>query len=308
LTRQAVATLRPLIQRVVDDLLDRVEADGHMDVIADLAYPLPAGVIGELLGVPASDRDQLKKWSDEFVGFFKSVPSQTTIDDYRRADQAAQELERYFRGVLARRRGHDANGLLDALARAEDAGDRLSGQELAANAILILHAGHETTTHLIGNGLLALLRHPDQFQKLCANLDLVPSAIEESLRFDSPLQLTYRMASQDFKLGGKPIRRGQVVHLVLAAANRDPAQFSNADELDVGRSPNEHVAFGHGPHYCLGAYLARLEAQIAVESVLQRFPIIRLGPGPFEHQEHFILRGLKSLPVRWSDAGKAASA
>jgi cytochrome P450 len=303
-TPRAVEILRPFIQRLVDGFLDRVQGRGGMDVIRDLAFPLPGTVIGELLGVPAADRNQLKTWSDEFVGFFKTVPSQTSLEDYRRADQAARDLGRYFRDALDRHRGGPTGGLLAALAGAEDRGDRLSAEELAANATLLLHAGHETTTHLIGNGLLALLRHPDQLRRLRAEPGLVPTAVEEFLRYDSPVQLTYRIAREDFDFAGKPIREGQVVHLVLAAANRDPAQFPDPDRLDVARSPNAHVAFGHGHHYCLGAHLARLEALVAFQTLLQRFPTLRLGGGPVEHQEHYILRGLKSLPVAWSDAAR----
>jgi cytochrome P450 len=300
-TPQAVETLRPLVRRLVNGFLDRVRGHGHMDVIPDLAFPLPGTVIGELLGVPAEDLGRLKKWSDEFVGFFKTVPSQTSLEDYRRADRAARELGDYFQAVLVRHRGGPAGGLLDVLAKAEEGGDRLSAEELSANATLLLHAGHETTTHLIGNGLLALLRHPDQFRRLRAEPGLIPTAVEEFLRYDSPVQLTYRMAGEDFEFGGKPIRKGQVVHLVLAAANRDPAQFPDPDRLDVGRTPNRHVAFGHGHHYCLGAFLARLEAQVAFEALLERFPTLRLAGGPVEHQEHYILRGLKSLPLAWTD-------
>jgi pimeloyl-[acyl-carrier protein] synthase len=148
------------------------------------------------------------------------------------------------------------------------------------------------------------LRHPDQLRRLRAEPGLVPTAVEEFLRYDSPVQLTYRMAREDFAFAGRPIRKGQVVHLVLGAANRDPAQFPDPDRLDVGRTPNQHVAFGHGHHYCLGAWLARLEAQVAFQTLLHRFPTLRLADGPVEHQEHYFLRGLKSLPVSWSDKGR----
>jgi pimeloyl-[acyl-carrier protein] synthase len=293
----AIESLRPMVQRLVDGFLDRIQAQGSMDVIWDLAYPLPGTVIGELLGVPATDRDQLKKWSDEFVGFFKTVPSQTSEEDYRRSHRAARELGDYFRGVLSRSQG--SAGLLGALARAEEEGDRLSAEELSANATLLLHAGHETTTHLIGNGLLALLQHPGELQRLRDESGLIPTAVEEFLRFDSPVQLTYRRAREDFELAGRPIRKGQVVHLVLAAANRDPAHFPDPDRLDVGRTPNKHLAFGHGHHFCLGAWLARLEAQVAFETLLRRCSGLRLTEGPVEYQENYILRGLKSLPVAW---------
>jgi cytochrome P450 len=298
-TPHAVEALRPLVQRLVDGFLDRVQAQGCMDVIRDLAYPLPGTVIGQLLGVPTADLGRLKAWSDDFVGFFKTVPSQTSLEDYGRSDRAARELSSYFRNVLAGHQGRPQEGILDALARAEEAGDRLSPEELSANAILLLHAGHETTTHLIGNGLLALLRNPDQLRRLRADPALVPTAVDEFLRYDSPVQLTYRMAREDFTFAGRAIRAGQVVHLVLGAANRDPAQFPNPDRLDVGRTPNAHVAFGHGHHYCLGAWLARLEAQVTFQTLLHRFPSLQLEGGPLQNQENYILRGLKSLPVSW---------
>jgi cytochrome P450 len=301
-TPHAIEALRPLVQRLVDELLDRVRGQGRMDVIRDLAYPLPGRVIGELLGVPAADLGRLKKWSDEFVGFFKTVPSQTSLRDYRHSDLAARELSTYFESVLSGSRGRASDGLLQALARAEDAGDRLRPEELWANAILLLHAGHETTTHLIGNGLLALLQNPDQLHRLRANSSLIPTAVEEFLRYDSPVQLTYRMARENFAFAGREIRTGQIVHLVLGSANRDPSRFADPDRLDIGRSPNVHVAFGHGHHFCLGAWLARLEAQVALQTLLHQFPTLRLE-GSVEHQEHYILRGLKSLPVSWRVPG-----
>jgi cytochrome P450 len=264
-----------------------------MDVIRDLAFPLPGTVIVELLGVPMEDRQRLKAWSDTFVGFFKSVPSATTADDYRRSFQAAEELGDYYRGALAAGSG----GLLRALAEAEVNGDRLSEREWSANATLLLHAGHETTTNLIGNGLLALLRHPEQWQLLREQPALVPAAVEEMLRYDSPVQVTNRRATEDFELGHKPIRRDQVVHMVLGAANRDPDHFAKPDRLDITRSPNKHLSFGHGQHFCLGAPLARLEAEVVFATLLRRFPALRLKSEAPRWQENFVLRGLQTLPV-----------
>jgi cytochrome P450 len=295
-TPHVIEALGPHIQTLVDQFLDRVQGQGGMDVIGDLAFPLPGTVIGELLGVPSADRDQLKRWSDIFVGFFKTVPSETTREEYRRSYEAAIELGDYYRSVIAGRRG-DERGLLGALRRAEEGGTRLTEEELSANATLLLHAGHETTTNLIGNGLLALIRNPDQLHKLRQEPGLIPSAVEELLRFDSPVQFTYRRAREDFQIDGKPLRRGQIVHLVLGAANRDPAQFPDPDRLDITRSPNHHVSFGYGHHFCLGAPLARLEAQIAIRTLVQRFPALRLGDETLEYQNNFVLRGLKALPV-----------
>jgi cytochrome P450 len=294
-TPHVVETLSPHIEALVHQFLDRVAGQGRMDVIRDLAFPLPGTVTGELLGAPAADRAQLKRWSDTFVGFFRTVPSDATFDAYRQSAQAATELGTYFRSVLAGQRG-TSRGLLGALEQADTVGDRLSDLELSANATLLLHAGHETTTHLIGNGLLALLRHPGQLHKLQNDPSLLPTAVEEFLRYDSPVQFTYRVAAADFELGNKAIRKGQIVHLMIAAANRDPAHFREPDCLDVTRAPNKHLAFGFGPHFCLGAPLARLEAQIALRTLLQRFPHLRLDGEP-QQQENFVLRGLKSFPI-----------
>jgi cytochrome P450 len=292
-TPHVIEALRPHIQELVDRLLDRVQGQGRMDVIRDLAFPLPGIVIGELLGVPVADRPQLKAWSDTFVGFFKTVPSATTTDEYQRSFQAARELGDYFRRVL------DAGslGLLRALEQAEVDGDRLTEQELSANATLLLHAGHETTTNLIGNGLLALLRHPEQFQLLREQPSLIPGAVEEFLRYDSPVQFTYRRAAEDFELHGQPIRREQVVHMVIAAANRDPDHFIDPDRLNVTRNPNKHLSFGHGQHFCLGASLARLEGEVVFQTLLRRFPKLRLECESPPLQENFVLRGLQSLPA-----------
>jgi cytochrome P450 len=298
-TPHPIEALRAHIQELVDQFLDCVEPQGRMDVIRDLAFPLPGTVIAELLGVPVSDRAQLKQWSDTFVGFFRTVPSEATADDYRRSMQAADELADYYRGILAGRHGTGAGGLLAALANAEVAGDRLKAVELSANLTLLLHAGHETTTHLIGNGLFALLRDAEQLERLRADLSLIPSAVEEFLRYDSVVQFTYRRAREDFDLLGAPVRQGQLVHLLIASANRDPARFKNPDRLDVGRTPNKHLSFGYGAHYCLGAPLARLEAQVAFEALLKRFPALRLETEVPARQENFVLRGLRSLPVVW---------
>lgn len=294
-TPHVVETLRPRIRSLVDQLLDKVQGQSHMDVMRDLAYPLPGTVISELLGVPFSDFAKLKNWSDTFVGFFKTVPSETTTEEYRRSHQAAQELGSYFRAVIAGAQG-DKHRLLGDLDSAREGASRLTPEELSANATLLLHAGLETTTNLIGNGLLALFRSPEQLQALKAEPDLISSAVEEFLRFDSPVQFTYRVAAAEFELHGKRIMPGQIVHLLLAAANRDPAHFPEPDRLDIRRTPNKHLSFGYSHHFCLGAPLARLEAQIAIQTLLRRFPGLRLLAEP-EFRENFVLRGLKSLPV-----------
>jgi cytochrome P450 len=296
-TPHAVEAMRPHIQALVDQFLDRVQPQGRMDVVADLAYPLPVTVIVEMLGVPVEDRERLKRWSDEFVVYFSKSPTQVTPEEYDRAAGAMAAEEDYFRAAVARLRDSAKPSLLGAMARVEEAGDRLTEQELYANANLLLTAGHETTTNLIGNGVLALLRHPGLWEKLRADPALLPGAIEEFLRYDSPVQFTHRLAKEDVAVADKVIRRGQFVYLMLAAANRDPARFPDPDRLDVTRPDNHHVSFGQGPHFCLGAPLARLEALIAFGTLLRRFPALRLATDRLEYRQVFNLHGLQALPV-----------
>lgn len=295
-TPRAVEAMRPRIQAIVDSLLDAAQERGGMDVIADLAYPLPVIVIAEMLGVPPEDRDQFKRWSDDVVTTIEPVLSP---EAQQRAQRASLELAEYFRGIVEVRRREPRDDLLSALIAAEEQGDRLTEDELYATCILLLVAGNETTTNLIGNGMLALLRHPDQLQRLREEPSLLEPAVEEMLRYESPVQLTARVALTDVEVGGRTVGRGQLVLTVLGAANRDPAQFPEPDRFDVARRDNRHLAFGHGIHYCLGAPLARLEAQVAFRSLLARFP--RLEPA-FERPQWrpaVTLRGLATLPVRF---------
>lgn len=296
-TPHVVEAMRPHIQRLVDDFLDRVQPTGRMDVIHDFAFPLPATVIMEMLGIPPDDRDLMKTWSDAFVVFFADHPSNVTTDQYRLALQSMREMVAYFRAAMPRIRSSTHECLLHTMAEAEEKGDRLSEEELYANANLLLIAGHETTTNLIGNGVLALLRNPEQLQKLKSDPSLVANAVEEFLRLVGPIQSTSRIALEDVRLGGKTIRQGQLAFLFLAAANRDPAHFSDADRLDVTRTNHKHVAFGLGHHFCIGAPLARLESQIAFSTLLRRVPKIRLAADRVEYSGLFNIRGLRSLPV-----------
>jgi cytochrome P450 len=296
-TTRAVEAMTANIQRLVDGFLDAVEPRGRMDVIADLAYPLPVTVIAEMLGVPPEDRDRFKHWSDQLAVTANGNPSGLQPKDYRRIAQCYEELSAYFAEVVARRRAQPRNDLLSALAQAEEAGDRLNESELYANATLLLVAGHETTTNLIGNGTLALLRHPDQWQRLKADPSLVPGAVEELLRYDSPVQFTARVLTEDMEIGGKWLQAGQMAQLVLGSANRDPEQFTDPERLDVGRQDVKHLAFGLGSHYCLGAPLARLEARIVFETLLRRFPNLHLDDTHVEFRDNFNLRGLLELPV-----------
>jgi pimeloyl-[acyl-carrier protein] synthase len=296
-TPHAVEAMRPHIQQVVDDLLDKVQDSGRIDLINDLAFALPATIIAEMLGVSPDNIRQLKQWSDKFIIFFNTHPSQISHQEYQTAHQAMQEMVEYFRAALPGIHQQPRPSLLETLFQAEQDGDRLSEEEVFANANLLMVAGHETTTNLIGNGMLSLLRHPDQMEMLRADPSLLSGAIEECLRHDNPVQFTNRVAQEDVVLGDKTIRQGQFVFLFVAAANRDPAHFPDPDRLDITREVHKHLAFGMGPHFCLGAPLARLEARIALETVLRRLANLRLATDALEYREGFNLRGLKSLPL-----------
>jgi cytochrome P450 len=296
-TPRAVDALRPSVEAMVDELLDQLPEQGRFDVIADLAFPLPARVIARLLGLETGELEQLKRWSDDFSAIFGTDPSAVTPEQYQRALQSTHELTTFFRAEFDRRRASPGDDLLSLLVHAEIDGDRLSETELIANANLLLAAGHETTTHLIGNGLLALLRHPDQLQLLLDDPSLIPGAIEEFLRYDGTVQFMYREAGEDLTIGDRSIRKGQLVYLMFAAANRDPARFPDPDRLDVRRRPDVHLAFGHGPHVCLGAALARMEAHVAFTALLRRCSELHLTGEPLEYQDNLELRGLKALPV-----------
>ena len=252
-----------------------------------------------MLGVPPEDIGQLKSWSDEFVVFFGSSPSAITPEQYGRCAAAANAMTRYFQGALERVKKHPEGTLLGAMDEVEQQGERLSAAELFANANLLMVAGHETTTNLIGNGLLALLQNPDQLNRLREDQALLPRAVEEFLRYGNPVQFTNRLALEDLDLGDKRIQKGQMVLLMLAAANRDPEQFPDPDRLDLTRSPNHHFALGQGNHVCLGAPLARLEAQIAFGTLLRRLPGLKLAGEKLEYRENFNFHGLKALPVRF---------
>jgi cytochrome P450 len=250
-----------------------------------------------MLGVPAEDRDHFKQWSDDTTAAVGNLPSNLSPDVLRKSITAMEELQTYFRGIIAQRRAEPRDDLLSALVKAQEEGDRLSDDELLANSVLLLNAGHETTTNLIGNGTLALLRHPDQLRRLRDDPSLIPSGVEEMLRYDSPVQFTTRILKADIELGRKKLKAGQIVLLLLGAANRDPEQFPDPDRLDVGRPDNKHVAFGLGSHFCLGAPLARLEGRLVFEALLRRAPGLRLDGPPPKYRQNFNLRGLESLQV-----------
>ena len=295
-TPRAVEGMRPAIQRITDELLDKAQAEGRMDVIHDLAYPLPILVITEMLGLPAADRLQFKQWSDDLFAILGTVRRHTP-DLLERAARSLTSLTDYVTALSQERRQSPRNDLLSALVAVVEEGERLSQEELAANVNIILSAGHETTSNLIGNGLLALLQHPGEMQSLRDQPTLIASAVEEMLRYDNPVQIAYRSAAEDVEVNGKLIHKGDLVNMVLGAANRDPARFSHPNRFDVARDEGKHLGLGLGIHFCLGAPLLRLEAEIVFTTLLRRFPRLVLAQETFEWQEQPIFRGVKSLEV-----------
>jgi len=299
-TPKAVERLRPMAQLAVDTLLAQVESTGMMDVIADLAYPLPVQVICALLGVPEADRAEFAEWSAALAESLDAL-STHELDVVRRGDAATFGLAAYFRDLVRARRRAPGDDLLSALIAARDGADRLDEDELLATCILLFFAGHETTVNLIGNGVFALLRHPRELQRLLHNPELIGNAVEELLRYDAPLQRTARTVEDDVCIGGTRMPRGQRVLLLLGAANRDSRRFRDPDSLDIGRGDaSHHVSFGGGIHYCIGGPLARLEARVAIESVFRRLRGLRLAEEAPTWRSTLLLRGLRSLPVTFS--------
>jgi hypothetical protein len=292
-TPGVVNALRPKIQAIVDDLLHAAQERGGADLIADLAYPLPVQVIAELVGVPLEDRDSFRTWSLDLVGAFDPARGH---DAMQRGNMAVEAFVHYFRDLITERRARPREDLLSALIAAQDAGDRLSERELLANVIFLFVAGYETTVGLIGNGVLALLRHPDQLAELRGDPALAASAVEELLRYDSPQQTIFWAVTEDVCWGDKVIRPGQEVLIMVGAVNRDPERFEEPDRLDLTRADNRHLAFSHGIHFCLGAPLARAEGQIAIPAVIRRFPNVALAAEP-EWQPTVFIRRLSSLSV-----------
>ncbi len=297
MTPRVLEAMRPRIQAIVTELLDAVQARGEMDVIADLAYPLPAIVIAEMLGAPVESRDRFKMWSHDILGFQGTGrPSEESV---MRAQASLLEMRAFLTTLADERRRSPRQDLLGLLVTAEQDGDRLTEAELLTTCVTLLTAGHETTTNLIGNGMWLLLTHPDQLLLLREHPELMPSAIEEMLRKESPLQRNPRQMAVDLELRGRTLQAGDYVMQVLGAANHDPEQFPDPHRFDITRTPNRHVAFGHGIHFCLGAPLARIEAPIAIGEVLRRLPGLALADPvakPSWLQSGF-LRGLQTLPV-----------
>lgn len=293
-TPRMIEQLRPRIQQITDELLDAVQERGEMDLINDFAYPLPITVISEMLGIPTTTRQQFRTWTQQMVNTGEQPLQEAAIAS------AMGEFLHYIKKLLDEKRAHPGGDLTSNLVQVEENGDTLSESELIAMIFLLIVAGHETTVNLIGNGTLALLQHPDQVQRLQRDISLIPTAIEELLRYTGPVSLSdERWACEDILIYGKVIRKGERVYASLIGANTDPQQFHDPEVLDIARRENQHLAFGKGIHYCLGAPLARLESQIAFGTLFQRLPNLRLASDPAQliWNNNLILRGLRSLPV-----------
>lgn len=307
-TTRAIQGLRPNIQGIVDELLDNVADRGEMDVIRDFAYPLPATVIADMLGVPRVDVDKLKRWSDHLAAFV--LTSRLNPDRYRLAADGIREMTEYFHNLVEERRRNPGGDVTSGLIAAQEKGVHLTADELVASAVLLLFAGHETTTQLIGNGLYGLLTNPDQLADLKANVEdaeLVANAVEEMLRWDGPSLSSVRVMAEDVTLRGKRLRQGDRAFLFNTAANRDPAVFPDPDRFDIRRAEAaRHVTFGYGIHFCIGAPLARLEGRIAFATLMRRFDDLRLASARVEWSDSVITRGLLGLPVSFSPSKQAA--
>jgi cytochrome P450 len=293
-TPRAVQALEGRMTQIVSELLDATTGQGEFDVIDALAYPLPVIIISEMLGVPAEDRERFRHWSDEVVRGLGVA----TIDDLRASIRAGRELNAYLEPIAEARRREPRDDLLSGLLQAEEAGDRLSMDEVFQTVVLLLVAGNETTTKLIGNGLRALLEHPEQFELLRKRPELIDSAVDELLRWDGPVHATGRAAREEFEFQGARIQKGQMVMFGIAGANRDPARFEDPETLDITRQDNPHLSFGHGLHFCLGSALARLEARSALSGLIERYPTLKLATEKPVWGPNVVLRGLAELPVR----------
>jgi len=294
-TNAVVEELRPTIEEITNELVDGFAGKREVDLISDFAISLPVTVIGALLGMPASDRHLLKKWSDD-IALFIADPRRGEKEALR-AHAAYEELRDYISSHIAARRRQRERDIVSYLIHAEENGSLLNDDEIISTVSVILFGGHETTTNLIGNGFLALFQNPEQLERLKKDDGLIPSAVEEFLRYDSPVQLMGRANREEMEIGGKMLPPGSRIIAVLGSANRDPEQFSDAEQLDIGRKNNRHIAFGFGPHFCIGAQLARVEAQIAFRTILSRFPKLQMSRQQLQWRPDLALRGLVSLKV-----------
>ncbi|MFL6976109.1 cytochrome P450 [Bacillus inaquosorum] len=284
---------RQYIDETVHHLLDRVQGEKKMEVISDFAFPLASFVIANIIGVPEEDREQLKDWAASLIQTIDFTRSRKALTE---GNHIVVQAMAYFRELIQKRKRHPQQDMISMLLKGKEK-DKLTEEEAASTCILLAIAGHETTVNLISNSILCLLQHPQQLLKLKENPDLIGTAVEECLRYESPTQMTARVASEDIDISGVMIRQGEQVYLLLGAANRDPNIFAHAEVFDITRSPNPHLSFGHGHHVCLGSSLARLEAQIAIHTLLQRMPGLKLADSEWRYRPLFGFRALEELPV-----------
>jgi cytochrome P450 len=294
-TPKTVAALKPSVERLVADLLDALPRHGTADLIAQFCAPLPVAVISEMLGIPVADRADFRRWSEDMVLPEGDVPAEA----HRRWEEGCRQFGDYLTALAAERRARPGHDLVSRLVEVADQDPRFTDIDLLATCQLLLFAGHETTVNLLANGVLALLRHPSELQRLRTDASLIGSAVEELLRYDGPVHLTARHALERVELCGQHIDEGELLVLLLGAANRDPARFDDPDRLDLGRERNAHLGFGVGIHFCLGAPLARMEAQVALPALLARLPGLSLGDAPLTWRHSLMLRGLNALEVSW---------
>ena len=294
-SRVVVDDLRPQIEAIVDRMLETMRHASEADVLREVAYPLPVRVMAEMFGVQELLHEQFIRWTNA-VSMFLGNPNRT-VEQTRRAQEAVLALKEFFQGAVAERRQEKGSDLISLLLDIEEDGEALTEEELYAQCVMMLGAGHETTRNLIGNGMYTLLRHPEAMADLQKNPELIRSAVEELLRYESPIQFAGRVAKEEMEICGVRLRQGQSIVFILGAANRDPQQFKDPDHLDLNRLPNPHLAFGAGEHFCIGNQLARLEGQIAILRMVQRFPQMRLATQSPEWAPNYGFRGLKALPV-----------
>ncbi len=296
-TPPAIEAMRPQIQAIVDDLLDGIETHGHAEFIEEFAFALPVTVLAGILGVPRSDAPRFRRWADDLLAFQgRNKPEEATL---LKSQEMLLEARAYLVDLIVAKRAEPDGSVLSQLVAAEAEGDKLSMDELLSTTVTFLVAGHETTTSLIGNGMLTLLQHPDQWKDLKADATLIPRAVEEILRFESPVARQPRLVRHDTELGGRPLKEGDVAFQMLGAANRDPAVFDRPDTFDIRREPNRHIAFGLGPHFCIGAPLSRAEGQIALSTLAARMPNLELDGTPRWDLDKPNSRVLRELPIRW---------
>lgn len=293
-TPRAVGRMRPYIDEMTHRLLDKVAGAGEMDLVNELAYPLPIAVVASMLGVPEEDHEKMKAWTEGMLPSFAPSMSAEALDN---SNEAVTAFRDYFCNLVKKRSQEPRDDLLSALIAVYEAGDRLSEDELLSTCILLMFAGHISTTQLISDTILWLANNPEQLEMLKLDPGLIEGAIEESLRYTSPTQMVYRVALEDMEIGGKSVKKNQLVILSLAAANRDPAQFSDPDRFDIIRENNRHIALGHGTHYCMGAALGRLEGEVAVGVIVNRLPNIRVDHDSITREPNIIFRSLKSMRI-----------